>query len=195
MDEVTSGLFRIPFGFILFLMLITGIIGMLIKSTKKKFMVTLIIIQLVLAYTMYFSGYYRRAPLTEKNVQEIIEITPSDFSPSFFQGNVKNKNSMIYYYGQIWHGNVKDLERGRFFEELFTRRGTLNDRPYCMLPVQSDKGDNWQIAWHTGYIGIIQIQLDDEHYLELEYNISRDIDYYLGFFYAPPLLPIYSFTA
>ncbi|HHU84681.1 MAG TPA: hypothetical protein GXZ23_05880 [Clostridiales bacterium] len=194
MDEITAGFCRFPFGFVLVLMFLIGLIGLLRKPVKKKAYIALMVIPLVLVYTMNFSGSDRIAPLTKKNIQEIIEIASAyDYSEEFFEGSAEN--GVIKYQGYFSKGSVSDIGRGTIFEELFSRKGTYNDMQYDITSVSSDKGNNWQIFWHIGYKGAVFIQLDEDHYLEFYYTITRKIDKYLGFFYAPPLLPIYSFTA
>jgi|LSQX01.3.fsa_nt_gb hypothetical protein len=209
MGEVTGTMIRIPVAIVLFLMFVTGLIGLLRKPAKKKVYIALMVIPLVLVYTMYFSGYIRRAPVTEKNIQEIIEIASAyDYSEYRLEGSVENgvikvqgyfegsaENGVIKYQGYFREGSLSDLGRDTIVEELFSRRGTCNDKQYLITYVSSDKGGFWEASCHVGYFGEVFIQLDDGHYLNFSYTIERKIDKYLGFFYAPPLLPIYSFTA
>jgi hypothetical protein len=195
MDEVTGTMIRIPVAIVLFLMFVTGLIGLLRKSAKKKVYIALMVIPLVLVYTMYFSGSNRIAPLTKKNIQEIIEIASAyDYSEGYFKGSAEN--GVIVYEGYFHEGNMSEKQHLSEFPWIpFSRKGKCNDKQYYITSVSSDKGGFWEASCHVGYFGKVFIQLDGEHYLYFTYAIERKIDKYLGFFYAPPLLPIYSFTA
>lgn len=194
MDEVIGGIIRIIVAVILIAMFVTAIVGLVKKSPKKKTCIVFLIVPVLLVYTMYFSGSFRKAPFDEQNIAEIIEMakTPNDKDGSF-HGSAEN--GIVEYTGYIQNGKLYGDEDefflDRLVDKLFSRTGTYDGRAYYIDPASSDKGPHWEASCHDGYVGRIAIQLDDEHYIDFSYKISRKIDNLLGFFYAPPLFKHY----
>ena len=197
MDEVTGTMIRIPVAIVLFIVFMIGLIGLLKKAKKKKRFIALLIIPIILVYTMYFSGYLRRSPLTERNMQEIIEVYQAlgeADSQSLQSEGGKIKFGLRLRNGSFEEETAPDSFIYRVIEKMFSKTGEIDGRKYLIEGTYSDKGDYWEAACHDGYIGVVYIQLDDFHYLSMDYKISRNIDKWLGFFYAPPVFETFSLT-
>lgn len=198
MDEVTGGIARVLTAVILISLFIIGFVGIVRRSENKKQFVVLLIIPILLTYSMYFSGSFRRAPFGEENVQELIKIVSASYdSEEGLCGSAEN--GVIEYTGFIHEGKLDSLYSynlmDNLIDSLFSHKGIYNDMAYYIGPASSDKGGYWTSSCHVGYNGTIAVQIDNNHYLEMHYKISRGIDKCLGFFYAPPLFTKYKFAA
>lgn len=180
------------------LLFFVGIFGLAKKSKKKKLFVAFIIIPVLLVYSIYFSGFFRRAPFDEQSVREIIETVPQLYDN---KGELKgsSENGTVEYTAYIHDGKMDNAEDlyfwgDRLIDSVFSKTGECDGKAYYIGQASSDKGSHWELSRHDGYVGVISIQLNDAHYLELHYKISRKIDKALGFLYAPPMFGKYSFA-
>ena len=148
MDEVTGGMIRIIVFIILLVLFGIGIIGLIRKAANKKFYIIMLIIPILLVYSMYFSGYFRKAPFDEENIQELIEMVQTGYdSEKGLRGSAEN--GVIEYSGYIHSGKISELYCSEFIldkliDRLFSRIGTYNDKAYYIDSACSDKGSYWE---------------------------------------------------
>lgn len=189
MDEVTGTIIRIPVAIVLLIVLVIGIVGLLKTTSNKKLFVVLLVIPFILVYTMYFSGYVRKSPLTKYNVQEILEVYQDMCKAENCQNPLKRQtqDGIIKYEIFLRKNDFDELTSQKGFINLFSQKGNIDGKSYLIEPIWSDKGEFWTAYCHDGYVGSIYVQLNNSQYLYVYYKISRRIDKWLGFFYAPPL--------
>lgn len=147
-----------------------------------------VIIPIIVAYGMYFSGSYRVSPLTEHSIESTIEYVLSVANDDNYQiiddcENPEFSYSVILLQEYL----IDDVNK-----DLYTKERVYKEKKYYIEAVHSNRGSSFLSNRHTGYEGRVFFEVNEDYCGLIEYKINRKIDESFGFFYAPPIFSDYS---
>lgn len=193
---------------VLAIIVILGMVKLIrgkIKSNTVSIMaVCAIILPLLLVYNMFFSGYCRSVPLSTDNVEKCVTRVTEfiiEKEDGYFEKLLKDDKIVSYKFKDVnlrcdvhispdidyssnhCYENLNFLEKVQF--KMFGKMGTCNGVKYYCPPLCTDRGESLS-SYHIGYNGMIIFNANG-YSVCIVYEISRPVDLYFGFFFAPPI--------